>query len=388
MCHDSGVKTSFRVLHCIHSLNERDGGPARSVPALAEAEALAGADVRVWSCQPPTIRLEEYHATRFVTGPLRTVISKTWTPDIIHDHGLWLPSNHSTAQAGRQNRIPRVVSPRGMLEPWCLQHRRYRKRFAWQLYQQRDLVTSSCLHATSEREAEQFRQLGLQQPIVMLPNGVTVPEAIQVRDQSETERSGEREVLFLSRIHPVKGLPHLVEAWQQVVQQGWRLRIVGGDEGGHKSEIKELVLKKRLGSSVMIGDAVHSDDKWKLLRDADVLILPSFSENFGIVVTEALAMGTPVITTTGTPWSEIRTRRCGWYVEPESRRIADALCTAMSISKEELTEMGDRGCQWVRESFAWPNIGIKMLKSYQWLLGRGVIEDCILSGESCDRPAA
>lgn len=369
---------TLRVLHCISSLNDHDGGPARSVPALAEAQAVQGADVRVWSCQQPTIDLEKYQNTQFVTGRLSSTISDRWSPDVIHDHGLWLRSNHLSAAAARGSGIPRVVSPRGMLEPWCLQHRRYRKAIAWKIYQHRDLSTTSCLHATSPSELAQFRRLGLRQPVILLPNGVSLPPASPVLDASHpTAEAGPREVLFLSRIHPVKGLPVLIEAWQNVAQPHWRLRIVGSDEDGHRDEIRDLVRRKQLGNTVSICDAVHSRDKWQLLRSADLLVLPSFSENFGIVVAEALAAGTPVVTTTGTPWVNVVREQCGWYVEPTAQMLSQALRDAMGRSRAELQQMGSRGEQWVRREFAWDDIGEKMLGAYEWLLGRGQCVDCV-----------
>ncbi len=378
----------LRVLHCVPSLSDRDGGPARSVPELAEAEALQGADVRVWSYQAPTIRLEQYCSTSFVTGKLQGLVSRSWTPDVIHDHGLWLRSNHQTARVSLHSRIPRIVSPRGMLKPWCFRYHRYRKLIAWKLYQHRDLVNSSGLHATSASEARQFRELGLKQPIVLLPNGVTLPTTGHLGDTGfEARLHGEREVLFLSRIHPVKGLPQLVKAWQLVVRPGWRLRIVGENERGHRREIQNLVMQKKLGGTVTICDAVHSKDKWRLLRVADLVVLPSFSENFGIVVAEALGVGTPVITTTGTPWRNVKSERCGWHVEPTVEGLAEALREAMNMSRPDLKQMGTRGTHWVRQEFAWPDIGKKMLGAYEWLLGRSRYVDYVQT-DSETQPAA
>lgn len=361
---------SLKVLHCVAGLNARDGGPARSVPALANAVGMAGADVRVWSRQPATISLANFKHTKFVSGTLNANVTDDWVPDVIHDHGLWLDSNNSVAKLGRKNRILRIVSPRGMLEPWCLRHRQYKKLLAWLLYQHRDLLSCSCLHATSQSEVDQFRRLGLKQPIVYLPNGVALPNPLETASiESELQASETREALFLSRIHPVKGLPNLIEAWNNVRRPGWRLRIVGSDEDGHKSVIKSLITEHRLNDSVTIEEAVHSDMKWTLLRNADFLVLPSFSENFGIVVAEALAAGTPVITTTGTPWKRVLEKQCGWYVAPTADGIAKALTIAMGTTKPELKEMGHRGKEWVREEFSWQDIGQKMLTAYCAVLG-------------------
>jgi len=363
--------SQLKVLHCIASLNARDGGPARSVPALANAVANAGVEVRVWSRRPATTDLTNFQSAKFLSGPLSAAITSDWVPDIIHDHGLWLSSNHNAAQVGRHNGIPRMVSPRGMLEPWCLKHRQFRKKIAWKLYQYRDLRTAACLHATSDSEADQFRRLGLDQPIVLLPNGVSLPTAESLtRKTINADSNPEREVLFLSRIHPVKGLPHLIEAWGNARRPNWRLKIVGSDEDGHKQEIQKQIVQHELQDSITICDAVHSEEKWALLKNADLVVLPSFSENFGIVIAEALAAGTPVITSTGTPWKGIVSERCGWYVAPSVEGFTTALSDAMNQEGATLREMGNRGQKWVLQAFAWADIGKNMIGAYEWLLGQ------------------
>lgn len=359
----------LRILHTVPSLNAEDGGPARSVPALAAAQAEAGADVVVWSQQPATIDLDGFRAARFVSSRLEELPAAGWEPDLMHDHGLWLPSNHVSARFGRHQRIPRVVSPRGMLEPWCLKHHRVRKTVAWRLYQQRDLKSSACLHATSVSEADQFRRLGFLQPVITLPNGVTLPE-IDEAETNETGAAANREVLFLSRLHTVKGLENLLAAWKSCQQPGWTLSIVGSGEDSYRQSLIRHAADLGLQSSVSICGGNHSDEKWHLLKRADLVVLPSFSENFGIVVAEALGMGTPVITTTGTPWHQIPEKRCGWYVEPTVDGLIEALHSAMKCSRAELNAMGAKGRRWVRESCAWADIGRNMLSGYRWILGK------------------
>ena len=245
--------------------------------------------------------------------------------------------------------------------------------FAWQLYQHRDLVSSHCLHATSENEAVEFRRLGFKQPIILVPNGVSLPKSIAADETAGS--SGVREVLFLSRIHPVKGLPNLIEAWQHAKRPGWRLSIVGSDEDGHKAELQQQIIQNGLRDSVAIYDAVHSEAKWTLLRNADVVVLPSFSENFGIVVAEALAVCTPVITTTGTPWDRVVNNDCGWYVEPTTEGLLSGLTDAMQQSPSKLRLMGERGREWVLSTYAWSDIGHRMISAYAQLLGVAA-EEC------------
>ncbi|MCA9083686.1 MAG: glycosyltransferase [Planctomycetaceae bacterium] len=335
------------------------------MPALAAAEAAIGADVRLWTGLSPADSkfVTEFADVQFCNGPFEQLLLNGWRPDVIHDHGLWLSSNRAVARLSRRLRICRLVSPRGMLAPWCMRHHRFRKQLAWKLYQYRDLVSASALHATSPSEAEHFRQLGLSCRVLCVPNGVELPDAGSAR--SNCKQPGQREILFLSRLHPVKGLLNLIEAWTRCRRPGWRLRIVGDSYAGHREVIiRRLESDREARSTVLVQDAVHSEEKWQLLRNADVLILPSFSENFGVVCAEALAVGTPVITTTGTPWNQLGAQRCGWYVDPTPENIAAAIREAMDLPQEDLSAMGRRGQKWVRKEFSWQDIGRRMLQAY------------------------
>ncbi|NLB18358.1 MAG: glycosyltransferase, partial [Syntrophomonadaceae bacterium] len=135
-------------------------------------------------------------------------------PDLVHLHGLWMPVNHLAVRAARNRKIPYIIAPRGMLEPWSLQQRWLKKRLALWLYQRRDLRGAVALHATAESEAAQLRRLGYRQRIIISPNGVNLPEAMPPRSK---RADGRRVILFLSRIHPKKGLLELVEAVGQVM---------------------------------------------------------------------------------------------------------------------------------------------------------------------------
>lgn len=362
---------SLRVLHSVSSLNLQDGGPARSVPALAQAEAAHGADVTIWTQAEPTIDRTPFPDVRFVWGDLTPVDSTNPPPDIIHDHGLWLRSNHRSARLGRHQRVPRVVSPRGMLEPWCLKHHQLRKQVAWRLYQRRDLRSSCALHATSSAESDQFRKLGFRQPVISLPNGVTLPTTDDYQPKLDRQNPSDRKtVLFLSRLHPVKNVHSLIEAWSNVACDAWQLRIVGSGDAGYRRELARLIRQRQLAAHVSLEDAIHSHEKWQLFTDADVVVLPSFSENFGIVVAEALGMGTPVIVTTGMPWDGVIQRECGWQVAPTVEGLTTGLRAATGTSLSERKEMGRRGRNWVRHEYSWHDIGRRMLTAYDWMLGR------------------
>lgn len=383
------------VLFTIAGLHPEAGGPTRSVAALSSALARAGAKVEIVSldygdcCLPPEPVANGVRVT-VVDCSSRWARRAQWTPrfaavllercgafgpELLHDTGLWLLTNHAAAKLTRRQNLPRVVSPRGMLSNWALRHKGWKKRLAWWLYQRRDLRSAAALHATSQAELDALRALGLRHPIALIPNGVELPpeaDAAQARTGA-----GVRTALFLGRIHPVKGLLDLVEAWAEVRSRGWRVVLAGGDECGHRAEVEAAIRDRRVERDFDWLGPVTPQARWALYRQADLVVLPSRSENFGLVVAEALACGVPVITTTGTPWAELVTHRCGWWVEPSPRALAEALRDAMSRTDVERREMGGRGRELVQARYTWPAAAGQMLAVYQWLLGAGPRPPCV-----------
>ncbi len=269
---------------------------------------------------------------------------------LVHDHALWLSSNHAVARYCRQRSIPRIVSPRGMLGSWSLENGKWKKRFAWWLYQKRDLQTATGFHATSQQEAEEIRSLGFQQPIVVAANGLSVPDPLPGRRRDDAKRRA----LFLSRIHPKKGLLMLVKAWKQAsIGNQWELHIAGPDEDNHLVEVQQCIRQEDLESSVRYVGPLDDQAKWQAYVDADLFVLPSFNENFGIVIAEAMAAGLPVITTTSTPWSVLEEKKMGWWIEPNVDALVKSLKSATLLSVDACQQMGQRGKSHVLSELSW-----------------------------------
>lgn len=364
----------MRVLHTIASLDPSAGGPARSVPQLAAAQTALGHCVMLWSADPSPPPLADpedgTRACRRLSGRLTEALEAAGPIDLIHDHGLWLPVNHQVAREAARRGVPRVVSPRGMLEPWSLQHKALKKRLAWWLYQRRDLRSAAALHATSRSEADQLRQLGLPNPIILAPNGVPLP-VLPEEDgpvAANPPKPGPRTALFISRIHKVKGLPMLVQAWAQLRPAGWRMQVVGPDEDGHRAELETMVRTAGLADSWSFHGPAEGPAKWQALQEADLLILPTHSESFGIVVAEALASGRPVITTQGAPWEGLISHGCGWWTDISPAGLLGALREACALDRTSLRSMGRRGRLWMQQDFAWPAIARTIIEGYKQAL--------------------
>jgi glycosyltransferase involved in cell wall biosynthesis len=248
-----------------------------------------------------------------------------------------------------------------MLEPWALEYHGWKKRLALWAWERRVLDGAACLHATSEEEAAQFRALGLKPPIAVIPNGVDVP----TKGSADRDGAGDRVAVFLSRVHPKKGLPMLLHAWAAVRPAGWRLVIAGPDECGHEAELRRMASELGLENQVQFLGPVYGEAKWDLLRRADLFVLPTHSENFGIAVAEALASGLPAITTTSAPWRMLAEEGCGWWVAPSVEGLGDALGDALGASPERLRTMGSVGRKLVESRLGWGRIAGQIRDMYE-----------------------
>ena len=205
--------------------------------------------------------------------------------DIVHFHAIWNLEQHRVAALCRRLGVPYVIAPRGMLEPWSLRQGWLKKRIARFLFQDRDLRGAAALHATAASEVGSFRKLGLGNAVIVAPNGVNLPE-------TKVERSGggkRRRALFVSRMHPKKGVLELIEAWRRVQGESWCLELVytvrNEEERAYERACRELADGD---TSIVFTGELDDEAKWTAYGRADLFIQPTYSESFGIVVAEAL----------------------------------------------------------------------------------------------------
>jgi glycosyltransferase involved in cell wall biosynthesis len=236
------------------------------------------------------------------------------------------------------------------------------------LYQERDLKRARCHITSSEVEARNLRRFELGVPIVTIPNGVDMPEELTsevMGEPSRGEDGRQRTALFLGRIYPIKGLPTLIEAWARVRPEGWLLRIAGPDEAGHLRQVERAISAAGLGSVVSFAGPIEPERRKAAFLDADLFILPSHSESFGMAVAEAMAHGLPVLTTTAAPWSILRENNCGWWVDPTVDGLAEALYQATRLDTGALRAMGAKGRALIPLEFSWARIADRMLSTYE-----------------------
>lgn len=365
----------------IASIAEKTGGPARSVPDLCKNIANYGHSVDLYiSDYRNGSSIDHRDCGNVRLLDVNTIESRLTRENcvvsVIHDNGIWLPSNHRSVHIANFYKVPLIISTRGMLEPWALKHRRLKKLIAWHIYQKRDLCSASVIHATSVKEAGNLRKLGVTNPICVIPNGVAKVKYTDIYPKPYA--SGKKRILFVGRLHQVKGLINLVRAWDQIRSTDWEIIIVGPDEDGHKAEIEREIALYNLQNFFTFYGPVNDSHKWSHYYAADLFVLPSYSENFGIVVAEALSAGLPVITTHGTPWRELENRNCGWCVEVGVKKLTAALRHATEMADWERKVMGENGKKLIDEQYTWANIAQSMISVYHWMVYGGPKPQCFV----------
>jgi glycosyltransferase involved in cell wall biosynthesis len=375
----------FKVINVICRFNSGSGGPPRTVSAIAKsgrgiwdaelfttdyveakADSLLIADFHGHVNLLPRTTQTTLGGILMATGlwtVFRTQVVRGIQPHVVHLHGVWSPFLTAFARTARLNRIPYIVAPHGMLEPWPLRVHTRRKSFALKTYQGRILREAAAIHATSEGEADNLRRLGLTQvPIFVIPNAIDAPLTIT---GGERKRNGARNVLlFLSRVHPKKGLEILLQAWSNLNPSSWELLIVGSGDPSYVEKLKRLCSKDKI-ANVEFHPHVDGDAREAIFARAAAFVLPTYSENFGNVVGEAMIRGLPIITTTGTPWSIVAERNLGWYVEPTMENLQGALQELFAAEANALVAMGDRGRDYVKRHLLIDAVRPQLLNMYQ-----------------------
>ena len=305
------------------------------------------------------------------------------TVDLVHVHGMWTFPVWWGCFCALWTGTPLVISPHGCLSAKRLRRSALKKRIAGFMFDRRLLRSASAIHVTCDAEQHEleayFQKMNESiHPVVsIVPNGVDVDVWRGVQDRTIIDQHwptcrGKRVILFLGRIDPIKGLDLLIDAWRLVVSEfpDWHLLIVGPDEHGYAAHVQALIESASVGSQTTLGRSVYGEEKRSLMRASDVFVLPTYNENFGIAVAEALAAGVSVITTKGAPWAELLSEHCGWWVDVGVDSLADALREAMNLTDDERRVMGENGRRLVERKYQWKMVATQMIELYEKAMKR------------------
>ena len=372
--------SQLKILQIVPRIAAESSGPSVSVPSLSRSLAEIGHDVNLFTLRPrPKHQL--FQQTKFFpTTPLplcyrlgvspsmkRAIRDAMPAMDIVHTNSLWMMPNVYPGVVKDRGNCKLVISPRGTVSEWALSRARFRKGLVWRMGQRKSLESADLIHVTSMDEMADVRRLGLKNPVAVIANGVICPVAYRPRDPSRSERT----CLFLARIHPKKGLDHLLQAWRSIVStnKDWKLVIAGPTRSAYAAKLKADVESSALPRIEFVGE-VTGEAKIRLLNSSDLYILPTHSENFGISIAEALAHGLPSIVYKGAPWSELDSRKAGWWIDTDAEVLAETIVKAMTLSDEEREMMGMNAQRWMQSEYDWKRLGVKTGEVYQWLCRR------------------
>jgi len=373
----------MKIIHVIPSISRESSGPSYSVRKLTEylidlkcpvmlAAINWGNNKKINEPNFYFFKLFPFIKKLGISFELKSWLFKQGKISkdlILHNHGMWQMNAVYAAIVSKQTGAHLISSPRGSLSSWAFNSGSRFKKLFWVLFQERALKNSKVLHATSIGEYEDIRAMGFKQPVAIIPNGIDLHPQLKNIHRKKT-------VLYLGRIHPVKGIDILLESWRAVesIYPDWELKIVGGDydyhgSNGHEKKLKELVRKLKL-CNVNFSQAIYGADKFSVYKESSIYVLPSHSENFGITVVEALASGTPVITTKNTPWEELEKYDAGKCVELNKDTLSKAIIDLISVGEKSRQIMGENGKLLVREKYNWNSIAENFLELYKWTLGK------------------
>ena len=368
-------------------LSQTGGGVSAAVEALSAHLKAASTDVHVlglrdskwlaeghkWRGAPP-IPLSVRGPSALGYSPRAASHLRDLNADIAHTHGLWTYPSRAVAAWSVQSRRPYVVSPHGMLDPWALHNARWKKKIVGWLYEDAHLRRADCLHALCDAEAVAIRNLGLANPVCIIPNGVDIPtsEPGGSPPWNQYVDANANVMLFLGRLHPKKNILALLDAWPtEAASNSWHLMIAGWNQRGYREALEEKIRHRGLNKRVHILGPLFGLEKHAALRHAKAFVLPSLSEGLPMAVLEAWSYGLPVLMTDACNLPEGIEARAAMRLASDPNGMSRDLASFLGLDRTRLAEMGRNGLRLVEDRFDWPSVAARMRAVYTWLVAGG-----------------
>lgn len=364
----------MKILHYIPSIDETSGGVgaymqllARDLGKLCELHVVTHKSERMLTLENCQLHYIDLDNNPFSVKAKKEFIEllRSINPDIFHTNCCWMPQSARNAIWAKKHGYKVAYTPHGMLEPWIMKRHYWTKKVpAMILFQKRGLQVADIIHATAESEKVNLMALGWNKNITVIPNCVRIDE-IQLKSSWQRGKN----ILFLSRVHVKKGINFLIEAASQLKEEltGYTITIAGPGDESYIKELKQMTVHHGISQLFRFIGPVFNEKKWSLYHHADLFVLPTHSENFGIVVAEALACGVPVITTTGTPWKKLDTNHCGWWIPIGTQPLTEALRQFLKLDEEELKRMGQNGRKLIEDCYSSESVVKMFMQLYSSL---------------------
>lgn len=372
----------MKILHTISGLNISSGGPTSCTYNLIKGLRDEGIEADILTLMPRDdsdkiiaddsfikVLPNDARTPLVYSSNFRRYLSSHIGYDLYHANGLWTCPTHFTAEIAKKQNKPCVIAPHGMLYPQALQVSAWKKKIVSTVFQRKDLETASCLQATCMAELEHIRAFGLNNPVAVIPNGLVIDDSLEIRKTSNSVRR----FAFVGRLNRIKNVDLLLSAWSKLGDKtrNCELLIIGDGDTAYKKELEEFATANKLNNVRFLG-FIMGKDLQKLVHSIDFQILPSKSENFGMVVPEALIQGVPVIASKGTPWSDLETFDCGWWVDNDIDTLISTLLIAINLSEQDRLGMGERGRTLVLRHYSIKSVSLRMKQLYEWLVYKNI----------------
>jgi glycosyltransferase involved in cell wall biosynthesis len=387
----------MRILQIVPSISLIYGGPSQMVMGLSEALAKAGIEVTILTTdsngdtgQAPLdvplevpvqqngydiyyFRCSPFRRYKFSLNLLRWLSKHHQEYDLAHIHALFSPISSAAAKVARSHQLPYILRPLGTLDPADLQKKRQLKKIYAALLERPNLAGAAAVHFTSDQEAKVSERFGVITQDLVLPLGVRLPEPSSTDIRAKLNIADDRPILlFMSRIDPKKGLDLLIPALETLIAEGQEFHFVlaGGNpqDPDYEQQIQDRIHKSPLGAHTTITGFITGGEKTALLEAADVFVLPSYYENFGIAVAEAMSVGTPVVISDQVHiWNEIQQAEAGWISACDVSALTDALRSAVR-DRQELQRRGKNAQRHARENYSWDAIATRISHEYEQII--------------------